>query len=178
MAWTDPVTWAAQALTAALLNEQIRDNMNETAPGVASAAGRMIVTDAANSIVERIPGGNTVATAETTASTSYANLATNGPAKTLVTGTAAFVFVTCQMENNTAGAISYMGYNVTSATTISAAEARSMYFESNAAGDKIRATAAIYVANLTAGTNVFTATYKVSAGTGTFAARDISVIPL
>ena len=179
MAWTTPKTWvASEQVDASEMNTELRDNLNETAPGKASGAGNLIVTDGANSIVERTPNGNTVATAETTTSTSYTDLATNGPARTVVTGTAAFVILTCQIQNNTAGGVSFMGFTVSSATTIAAADSRAFYFESNAAGDRMRASAVVFVSNLTAGSNVFTAAYRVSAGTGTFAVRDISVIPL
>ena len=179
MAWSAPKTWvASEDVDFTEFNTEIRDNFNETAPGIASAAGRLIVTDALNSIVERIPGGNAVATAETTTSVSFTDLATSGPAKTVITGTAAFVIVTAQIPNNTAGGVSFMGFAVSSATTITPADSRALFFESNAAGDRMRASAVIYLDTLTAGSNAFTAKYKVSAGTGTFAVRDISIIPL
>ncbi len=177
MAWTAPITWVAQALTAALLNEQLRDNFNETAPGIASTAGRMIVTDAANSIVERIPTGAAVATAEVSSSTSFTDLATAGPAVTVVTGTTALVTVTGNLQNDTAGGISFMGYAVSSATTIAAATGFSLGFESNAAGDQLYASWTHLRTGLTAGSNVFTAKYSVSAGEGNWRHRFITVIP-
>ena len=177
MAWTDPVTWVAQALTAALFNEQLRDNMNETAPGIASTAGRLIVTDAANSIVERAPGVSFVTTSETTSSTSFTDLATAGPAVTVTTGTSALVIVSANLSNDTAGAFAFMGYAISSATTVAADNSIALGFESNASGDQLYASWAHLKSGLMAGSNVFTAKYSVDAGTGTFRYRYITVIP-
>ncbi len=177
MAFTNPLTWVAQNLTAALLNEQLRDNMNETAPGIASAAGRLIVTDGANSIVERIPGVDGVATSETTTSTSFTDLATAGPAVTVTTDTTALVIVSGNLQNNTAGALSFMSYAVSGATTVAASTFHSLGFESNAGGDQLYASWAHLRTGLTAGSNVFTAKYEVTSGTGSFRHRFITVIP-
>ncbi len=177
MAWTSPVTWVAQALTAALLNEQLRDNINETAPGIATAAGRMIVTDAANSIVERIPTAANVQTNETTASTSFTDLATAGPAVTVVTGTTALVIVTANISNDTVNALGFMGYAVSSATTVAASTALSLAHQSKLASDQGSASWAQLKTGLTAGSNVFTAKYSVTGGTGSFRFRVITVIP-
>ena len=177
MAFTNPLTWIAQNLTAVLLNQQLRDNMNETAPGIASAAGRLIVTDGANSIVERIPGTSFVTTAETTTSTSFSDLATAGPAVTVTTGTSALVTVSCNILNNTGGAIGFMGYAISGATTVAADQSIALGFESSAAGDQLYASWSHLKSGLTAGSNVFTAKYSVTAGTGTFRYRYITVIP-
>ena len=178
MAWTAPVTWVAQALTAALLNEQISDNMNETAPGKASAAGRMIITDGANSIVERIPSQVDVDTSETTSGTNYTDLATSGPAITATTGTNAIVIISAQMSNDTGGQQCRVGVDVSSATTIAAADEDSIAYESSNAIDIIRMSTIIMFDGLTAGSNVFKMEYRVTGGTGTFLRRNIIVIPL
>ena len=178
MAWTTPLTWVSQALSAVRLNEQIRDNMNETAPGIASAAGRIIVTDGANSIVERIPdtafneGG-----AETTTSTTYAQLATAGPTTTRVTGTSALVIVTCEAKNNTAGSEARVGYTVSGASSLGANDARCLLITSGSADDFFCASFVEIRENLTAGTNTFKMEYRVNSGTGTFRFRRITVIP-
>ncbi len=177
MAWTAPITWVAQALTAALLNQQIRDNFNETAPGKATTAGRIFVSDGANSIVERTPSEATIVTQETTTSTSYADLATAGPAATVVTGTTALVIVSAQVKNSNAEVSSLMAVDVSSATTITASDSDALQIESVVAGAIIRASSVIFFSTLTAGSNVFTAKYRVGAGTGTFKTRNIIVIP-
>ena len=176
MAFTNPLTWVAQNLTAALLNQQLRDNMNETAPGIATAAGRLIVTDGANSIVERIPTLDAVATSETTASTSYTDLATAGPEVTVTTGTLVQVTVSAFLQNNTATAVSFMTFEVSGASTITADDARSLAFQSSASGGQGRFSR-VFLATVTAGSNTFTAKYRVSAGTGTVAGRQIEGRP-
>ncbi len=177
MAWTTPLTWVSQAVTAALYNQQIRDNMNETAPGIASAEGRMIITSAANTIVERLPTTAYVGTSETTASTSYTDLATAGPEVTLGTGTKALVILSATLRNTTTDAFSRMGYAVSSATTVAATSARALATQVDEGDSWLQASAVYLHTSLTAGSNVFTAKYLVSAGTGAFLDRHITVIP-
>ena len=177
MAWTAPKTWtASEDVDFAEFNTHIRDNLNETAPGVASAAGRLIVTDAVNSIVERIPTAAAVTTSETTTSTSYTDLATAGPAVTVTSGTLALVIVGCDLSNATVGVRAAMGYAVSGATTIAATDVDAFIAQASAAGRRFAASRAFLV-TLTGGSNTFTAKYSVSAGTGTFRNREIIVIP-
>ncbi len=178
MAWTSPVTWVSQAVTAALLNQQLRDNMNETAPGVASAAGRFFVADAANSIVERIPTTAKVATSESISSTTFGNMATQGPSVTVTTGTTALVIVSASMAHATAGNQSIVGYEITGATTKSAGDADALSYESSVANDQMQATWSTLRTDLTAGSNTFKLLYRASiSGTSTFKNRNITVIP-
>ncbi len=180
MAWTDPKTWVSgEDVDFNEFNTHIRDNFNETAPGVASAAGRLIVTDGANSIVERIPSVATpVLTAETTTSTTFGDLATAGPAVTVETGTQALVIFTAQMANNTAGEWSAVSYTVSGATTIAANLDYALIYESSVADDLIEFGFSIVV-GLTAGSNVFTLRYRTGAGggTSTIERRRLSVVP-
>ena len=179
MAWSTPKTWtASEQVDASEMNTELRDNLNETAPGIASASGRMIVTDGANSIVERIPAGGTVATSETTASTTYANLATAGPGLNVTTGTEAIVIITATMRNDTAGGQCIMSFAISGATTLAASDANSLTFESGHPADQYGASRVVFMSGLTAGSNTFSVKYRVSSGTGTFVNRDIAVIPL
>ena len=51
MAWTAPRTWVTgETVTAALMNTHVRDNLLETAPAIAQAAGDIIYADGANSL--------------------------------------------------------------------------------------------------------------------------------
>jgi hypothetical protein len=177
MAWTAPLTWVSQALTAALLNQQLRDNMNETAPAKATAAGRFIVTTGLNAIAERVPTSAFVATPESTTSTSYTDLTTAGPAVTVTAGASALVFVSCAMNNNTAGEYPIMSFAISGATTQSALDEWAISTYTPAANATYRLSKASFV-GLTAGSNTFTAKYKVTAGTGSFSERRIIVIPL
>ena len=56
MAWTAPITWTSgNVVTKANLDEQIRDNMLETAPAQAATAGHFIRVTGANAIEEADP---------------------------------------------------------------------------------------------------------------------------
>lgn len=179
MTWTTPMTFVAgTTLTAAQLNVHLRDNLNETAPAKATTAGRLMVSTAANAIAERAITDATVTTSQTTVSTTYANLATVGPSVTVTTGTRALVFVSCAMFNSAAGNQGFMSIDVSSATTIAASDTYAVVYESSAASDAFGAAIAHLFTTLTAGSNVFTAKYRVTAGTGTFFNRNMCVIAL
>ena len=178
MPWTAPRTWvASEDVTAAIQNAHIRDNFNETAPGVASAAGRLIVTTGVNAIAERIPASGFVTTSETTTSTSFTDLSTAGPAVTVTSGTSALIIVSAQLRNDTTNAFSRMSFAVSGATTDAANNNRALAQQVDAGDNWVGASHAILLTNLTAGSNTFTAEYDVSAGTGTFQFRRILVIP-
>lgn len=54
MAWTVPITFVdGDPLTAAQLNTFLRDNLNATAPGIATTPGRLIVTAGKYQLAER-----------------------------------------------------------------------------------------------------------------------------
>lgn len=68
MAWTAPRTWQAEdPITAAQLNQHIRDNLLETEVAKASTAGQLIMTSDDSTVVARAP---VVASASGTVSTS------------------------------------------------------------------------------------------------------------
>ncbi|HTE68645.1 MAG TPA: hypothetical protein VK942_07800 [Actinomycetes bacterium] len=120
------------------------------------------------------PTDATVATSETTASTSFVDLATPGPAITLETGTTAQVTLTLSMFSS--GSFhTFMGFAVSGASTLAAADIRSLFFVSNTNPHRMSAT--YLVTGLTAGSNTFTAKYRAGAGTGTFHDRNIIVAP-
>ena len=178
MAWTDPnKTWVAAAdLTASDMNQYVRDQLDETAPAIATAGSRLIVTDGANSIVERIPVSAFMTTSESTASTSATDLATVGPSVTVTTGTKALIVISARLENDTAGAVSICAADISGATTNSPGADEALYYESSNANDLLAASYS-WMVNLNAGSNTFKLKYWVSAGTGTFRWRRIAVIP-
>jgi hypothetical protein len=106
----------------------------------------------------------TVATAQTTSSATYTDLATAGPAVTVTTGTKALVIVSSAMRD-TGGTnnVAYMSYAVSGATTVAATDASAIAFVSTNinAGNVFRFSAASVV-TLTAGSNTFTAKYRTS----------------
>jgi hypothetical protein len=164
--------------TAAQFNQFVRDNLNETTPALATAAGSHFVADGVNSIAERALDGDTVLTPQTTMSTTFADLATVGPTVTVDTGPYALVLTHAQVENSGAGS-AYAGVEVTGATSIAPALNRSINVF-NSANTRIGAgTSVLYAGGLvlTPGSNTFTMKYLVSSGTGTFGDRRIIVMP-
>lgn len=178
MAWSAPMTAVANStFTAAQFNQYVRDNLNETAPAKATATSSYFAADGVNSIAERradsaadlSSGIRTVATFGNLAGTSV------GPACTVETGTAAFVIVRCSLENSGTGS-SRMAYAISGATSQAAADNRGLHVY-GVAGVNVGVSDVSLVRGLTPGTNVFTAQYRVSSGTGTFSSRRIMVMP-
>jgi len=183
MAWTTPTTIVngdqPGAVSEPDLDQDWYDNLQETMPGKATAAGQMLVAIAANAIAPRAwYAAASVATAETTTSTSFTDLATAGPSATLPTGTTVLVHITALVANNTGNRLSRVGIDVSGSTTVAAQVADSLQFESSNANDQARYTHTAVLTGLTAGSNTFKMQYNVSAGTGTFTDRKIIVQPL
>ena len=120
---------------------------------------------------------NSVATSQTTTSTSYTDLATSGPAVTVTIGAngLALVIISCYQFNSGAGE-TYMSFAVSGASTVAAATETASTVTPGTSAYVYSFTK--LVTGLTAGSNTFTAKYAVSSGTGTFRSRLISVIPL
>ncbi|MER5252892.1 hypothetical protein [Streptomyces sp. NPDC002855] len=182
MAWTSPMTAIAnEVFTAAQYNQHIRDNLLETAPALATTAGAHFVSVAANQLVERVSASATVATSETTTSTTFTDLATVGPEVTVNTGTMAFVVIGCAL-GNAVGATgdAMMTYAISGTTTVAASDNSEV---ARLIGDRnnfrYRASRASMVTGLTPGDNTFTAKYRSLnvAETATFLERHIAVIP-
>jgi hypothetical protein len=179
MAWTTPLTAVANApLTAAQWNASVRDNLNETAPAKAATAGSIFVATGLNAIAQRTPAFSFETASETTASTSYTNLATAGPSVgPLTTGTKALIIISSLLSNNTAGQNCLVGVDVSGSSAISASDAKALRYESGNAADTMQASYVYLEDTLVAGSNTFTAKYRVTGGTGTFDDRRLSVIP-
>jgi hypothetical protein len=116
-----------------------------------------------------------VTTQESTTSTSYTDLTTSGPAVTLTTGTKAVVIISCELAGSTSTNETYVSYAVSGSTTISATDTVCIK-HTNALAE--RQSSASRLSTLTAGSNTFTAKYRVNTGTGYFLNREIIVIDL
>jgi hypothetical protein len=118
----------------------------------------------------------TVATAQSTSSTSYTDLATAGPAVTLTTGTQVLVFTNTEVST-AAGRYVFADFAISGATTRAASDDTCVK-----AGDDPGTTQSRQgVANLmtvTAGSNTFTMKYRTNAGTSSFINRSIVVVAL
>ncbi len=183
MAWTSPLTAVANAaLTAAQWNASVRDNLNETATAKATTAGRLIVSTGLNSVTERDIVTASVGTAQTSASTTYTDLTTVGPNITITTGAKALVMVSALISNATVNARSWMGFDVSGASTIGATDLRALAYISATANAEAQMSQVSLLssatATLTPGSNVFTAKYRVTSGTGSWTTRYLTVMAL
>lgn len=167
--------------TAAQFNQYVRDNLNATAPALATTTSSYFATVAANQIAERIAGQAIVSTTETTTSTSYGNLTTPGPAVAVTSGVNALVCIYADVSSGTAGTVAYAGYTVSGASSISAADSRALaYATGTTAAATFLMASFVHLENgLTAGSNTFTMQYRMGSGggTGTWSNRCLTVLP-
>jgi hypothetical protein len=170
---------AGSVFTAAQFNQFVRDNLNETAPAKATTSGSYFVGTGLNSIAERTSSTDIVETSQTTTSTTYADLATVGPTVTVTTGVFALILVTGDITNNTAGESGRMTFEVSGASTVTPLDARALRvtIPSVTGAGNVRSSVLTAFGTLTAGVNVFTAKYRASGGTATFANRRLTVLP-
>ncbi|MEO5875529.1 MAG: hypothetical protein ABIS86_17065 [Streptosporangiaceae bacterium] len=179
MSWTAPMTAVANtAFTAAQWNTHGRDNLNVTAPGVATTAGGWIVSAGLNTVVQRTPMVHYVGTGGGTDQTSYVDLTSTGATLTVTTGPSAIVSFGAQMSNNVAGLGSRVAVDVTGASTLEASDLNSFYAESGNANDAFKGTWTTIFSPLVPGVNVFTLKYRTTTGGGTsqFSSRVLTVI--
>ena len=179
MAWTSPVTVVARDLvTAALWNASVRDNLNECAIAKAGTAGRIFAASALNALAERVPDSVLVGTGQTTASLTYVDLATAGPAVTHSTSTKCLASWGAIMSNNTAGQGARMGEALSGSNTVAASDTNSVCIESANANDAFQCMWTTVFDPITAGSLTITAKYRaVGAGTASFTSRIVSMIP-
>jgi len=164
---------AGAVFAAADFNTFARDNLNETMVSKATTPGSIFAGNGANAVSERTPDESYVGTSSTTTSTTYADLAAGaGPSLTLNTGPTALICLYCT-QYNTSGTAAWMAFDITGATAFSASDSYAVQLQGTG-GQKVGAMFLYTV--LTAGSNTFTAKYRVStSGTGTFSARRLSV---
>lgn len=117
-----------------------------------------------------------VATAQSTTSTTYTDLATSGPSvtKSLVAGQKVLVLISAQMSHSAGGgAAAAMSFAVSGASTLAAADTNRCTSSSTSEITTSRST--VFTATAT-GSHTFTVKYRVvSSGTGTFTDRRIIV---
>lgn len=182
MAWTAPMTFAdGTALTAAQMNTYLRDNLNETMTAKATTNGGMFFSTDVNEWAERIPGYQRRNTTFSTSSTTYVNADDLGPRVTVTTGTDALILFAGHIGNTLADTATYMSYNVSGASVVPSAESQSIRLDGFDAGtgDNYLGAGMFDIRNdLTPGENTFQLTYRVDAGTGSFAYRILAVLPL
>lgn len=118
-----------------------------------------------------------VVTSESTSSTSYADLSTTGPAVTLtLTGTTATVLLSSQIQRNGTGSTGLISVAVSGASTVAASDNASASGVSAIANTSVNIAAIVRLTGLTAGSNTFTAKYRVDANSYNFFNRGIVVL--
>jgi hypothetical protein len=91
----------------------------------------------------------------------------------------ALVIVTSSETNSGSSGGAFMGFAVSGSTTVAASDAQAFSFVNGGnQAQVIQGSGTFYVSGLTAGSNTFTAKYRATVGTATFANRSITVIPL
>jgi hypothetical protein len=170
---------AGVVYAAANWNTYIRDNLNASGVGVlATGVGRYLAGTGVGGVAERAANLATVATSQTTTSTTYVNLTTTGPALAIATGTKAMIAICSAVSNNTAGQGGRVAVDISGATTSAASDTNSFLIESGNISDTFQGTWVTLVTGLTAGSNTFTLKYRVvGSGTCAFANRNIVVVP-
>ncbi len=178
MAWTAPRTWVtAEIVTASLLNTELRDNLLETAPAKAAAAGEYFMANAANSLTIRTLNSDFENTSETTTSTSYTDLATVGPTVSATLSTRAIVSITARISNASSADECFMGVDLSGAHTAAPSDNFALQQEGGATNVAHQASYVAVQTGLTAGAVSFRLKYRVTAGTGTFHRRRLMVMP-
>lgn len=167
MGWTNPSGHnyaASEVVTATTLNTYVRDNL--------------IDLDRRTT-----PSRETVSTSESTGSTLFADLATNGPAATVTIGASgmALVGISAQFSQSSDTRSAIMTFSIAGATTVSAGSAprnAGAQFPT-AANASVTCGATFVVTDLNPGITTFTAKYAVGVGgIATFANRHLWVLPI
>lgn len=120
-----------------------------------------------------------VVTLQTTASTTYADLASAGPAQTVTIGPSgkAMVIVSAVAFNSSAANRQFMGFAVSGASTVAASDDYALR-TGNVTGPDFNASRAKLLTGLAEGSTTFTAKYRTTAGTASFSQRSLIVVPL
>jgi hypothetical protein len=153
---------------------------NVTVGGNLSVTGTGTIAGVLTALASRVPvlsdftNNAVVATSQTTTSTSFVDLTTVGPSVTITSaGTLAIALFECVMGSASSPG-SAMAIAVSGATTIAAADADAMKITASNSGFGFRATGFAVFA-ITPGSNTYTAKYKTSSLTSTFADRKILI---
>lgn len=119
----------------------------------------------------------TVATSQTTTSTTFADLTTPGPAVTFTVPANGKIKMTlsASLSNSSTGWV-LMSAVLSGANSNAASDGYALTFTAGA-NNQMQASRVMVITGLTPGSTTFTCKYRVTANTGTFALRDILVEP-
>lgn len=121
-----------------------------------------------------------VATSQTYASATFGDLATVGPTVTVNIGAngLALVSLYASISNSDASNSTGMSFAMSGANTQAAQTGFYLAQIASAVADSMRSSAVFLLTGLNPGATTFTAKYRASGGTGSFADRRIAVVPL
>ena len=88
------------------------------------------------------------------------------------------VLLHARLQNDTAGSLTLMSFDVTGANTIGATDNNRLVYESSNANDLAIFGGHVWLSGLTPGSTTFELQYRVTAGTGTIGDRRLTVIPI
>lgn len=155
---------------------------SSSAFGVVKVDGTSIT--ASGGVITAPPGGAVasafVGTFQSTSSTSYTDLATAGPSVTMTTGTSVLIILSAVGNKSSGGGnTAFMGIAVSGATTLSPSDATAAQASPPAGGFGFALGGNVVVlTGLTAGSNTFTAKYRVDGSTIGFTNRGLTVFRL
>lgn len=120
-----------------------------------------------------------VATAQTTTSTSFTDLATTTDTVTATIGAngLALVIISSRISNTDSAAGGFVGFAASGTNTIAVSDANSLNMRTSTGAPDSQASWTYLATGLTPGSTTFKMKYRVTAGTGTFTNRRITVIP-
>lgn len=168
---------AGATFTAAEFNQYVRDNLNECPTAKATAVAQFFVSTGANAVAARQMANAAVTASQSTASTTYTDLATVGPQVTVTTGTLAMVLFASRIQNSLTNGAAEVSVAVTGASAVGASAEWSIKLDGIAAANANRQSMVHLFSGLTPGSNIFTMKYLVGSGTGTFSSRELIVLP-
>ena len=169
---------AGATFTAAQFNQYVRDNLNATAPALATAASQLFVSTGANAITTRSPTQANVNTLQSTSSTSYVDLTTVGPQVTVTCGTIAMVWFGAAQATSVDNSETSSSVAVSGASSVAANNQWQHSTDGVEANNYVRGTSFHVFTGLTAGSNTFTMQYRAGSNTASFQNREIAVLPL
>lgn len=170
--WPGSVSWAGGAAPSLQTTASAIDVVNlMSVDDGTSWLGFHVTTRAA-----LVNDGAGVATAQSTTSTSYTDLATTGPAVTVVVNTKVKVTLSAELYVGANGEAALMSVAISGANTVAAADARSLRVTHTSTSMTDHMSRVLYFSGLTPGSTTFTAKYRSVVGSGAFFEdRDILV---
>lgn len=156
----------------------IKGNFDASPNALATQPGQIFAATGANTIVARYPTWATNGNSQTTASTTYTDLATAGPSISATVGVRALLIYGAEMSNNTSGFWAIAAPEAGAGSTItSASDGQAIQFKTAAVDQGVSCCQTLFLDAMTPATYTFTLKYRVTGGTGAFTDRRIQIVP-